>query len=447
LKARDQRAFLKAQIAQKRLPSLSLSLNVPGFPKSNSTVNVFFQSCLQDLKHHFIAHRIDIDENDTVEICDAAGDFYLVPFSINHSNLSEIKQICEDFEENHLLGRFIDVDLNDELGNTVSSGKSKLCFFCREKPAIECRRENAHGFEELRSFMFSEMAEYKRKQREERIAKKLSSLAELAILAEISLTPKPGLVDQLSSGSHSDMNYQTFVDSTSAISPWFEELVREGFDFQNDELTQALPRLRNIGLQMESAMFEATGNINTQKGVIFLMGLSLFACGRLFRQSEQFQIPVFCKIIQDICAGLVEKELTNAAGSGKSHGEKIFRKYGFSGARGEAESGLNTVFDFGLPEIIQAEQLNDESLIKCLLSISANNNDTNILFRSNPDVLSKFKSLCQIALEDFSAENYTAVIDFCRQENISPGGSADLLAVTIFVYSVIQASEQKHFTF
>lgn len=447
LKARDQRAFLKAKIAQIRLPSLSLSLNVPGFPKSNPTVDSFFRSCLYDLKNTFIGHRIDIQENNAVEICDAAGDFYLVPFSMNHFSLTEIKQICEDFEENHPLGRFIDVDLNDELGSTVSSGKSKLCFFCRERPAIECRREKSHSFEELRTFMFSEMAEYGRKQREERIAEKLSSLAQQAIYAEISLTPKPGLVDQLSSGSHSDMCYQTFVDSTTAISPWFSELVCEGFAFQNDDLTQALPRLREIGLRMEAAMLEATGNVNTQKGVIFLMGLSLFACGNLFRRHEYFQVAAFRKIIQDICAGLVENELINVAGSGKSHGEKIFRKYGFGGARGEAESGLATVFNFGLPGLIQAGQLNDEPLIKCLLSIAANNNDTNILFRSNPEVLDRFKRLCQIALADFKPENYAAVIDFCKHQNISPGGSADLLAVTIFVWSVNQASEQKYFIF
>jgi len=447
LEARDQRAFLKSQIAQKGLPCLSLSLNVPGFPKSNPTVNVFFYSCLSDLKLYFIARRIDIQEKDAIEICDAAGDFFLVPFSLNPSSLPEIKQICEAFEENHPLGRFVDVDLNDQQGNSVSSGKSKLCFFCREKPAIECRREKAHDFDQLRSFMFSEMAEYSKKQREESVTNKLSSLAEQAILSEISLTPKPGLVDQLSSGSHTDMNYQTFVDSTMAISPGFGELVCEGFAFQDSDLTLALPRLRNIGLQMESAMFEATGNVNTQKGVIFLMGISLFACGQLFRQNVQFQVPVFRKIIQDICNGLVEKELINTAGSGKSHGEKMFRKYGFSGARGEAETGLATVFDFGLPELIHAGQLNDEALTKCLLSIAANNNDTNILFRSNPEVLNQFKSLCHIALEDFSTENYTAVIDFCKHQNISPGGSADLLAVSIFVWSVIQASEQKHFTF
>jgi len=380
-------------------------------------------------------------------MCNAAGDFYLVPFSMGHSSLPEVKKICEEFEENHSLGRFVDVDLNDEQGNTVSSGKSKLCFFCYEKPAIECRRENVHSVEELRLLMFSEMAVFLGKQRKEQIIKKLSSLAEQAILAEISLTPKPGLVDQLSSGSHSDMNYQTFVDSTAAISRWFGELVREGFAFQNDDLTQALPRLRNIGLQMEADMFEATGNVNTQKGIIFLMGLSLFACGKLFSKNDHFQPDEFRNIIRNVCNDMVKNEMINSTASGKSHGEKIFMKYGFGGARGEAESGLATVFDFGMPQLIRTQQLNDEALFKCLLAIAANNNDTNILFRSNLEVLSTFKQLCRAALEDISTENYSEIIDYCKHQNISPGGSADLLAVTIFVWSVIQASEQNYFTF
>ncbi len=445
LKARDQRAFLKAQIAQKDLPSLSLSLNVPGFPKSNPIVRAFFYSCLSDLKLHLKSLRIDIQENDVVEICDAAGDFYLVPFSMDQFSLTEIKQICEGFEENHPLGRFIDVDLNDQQENTVSSGKSKLCFFCREKPAIECRRKNIHNVEELRLFMFSEMAVFLGEQRKKQIIKELSSLAQQAILAEISLTPKPGLVDRLSSGSHSDMNYQMFVESTEAITFGFGKLVREGFAFQDDDLTKALPRLRNIGLQMESAMFKATGNVNTQKGVIFLMGLSLFACGKLFSQSDRFQAEEFRSVIKGICKDMVRNEMGNPLG--KSHGEKIFLKYGLSGARGEAESGFATVFDFGLPEVIHLKQLNDESMTRCLLAIAANNNDTNIFFRSNPEVLSRFKALCRIALVDFNPTNYDALIDVCKQENISPGGSADLLAVTTFVWSVIQADEQKHFTF
>ena len=290
------------------------------------------------MKITLIAHRIVIVDKEAIEGCDEAGDFLIVPCSSDFS-LMEIKQICEDFEENHPLGRFIDVDLNDPKGNTVSSGKLKLCFFCSEKPAIECRRNNSHSFEQLRSFMFSKMEEYGLKQKEKALAKKLSSLAQKAILSEISLTPKPGLVDKFSNGSHADMNYQTFIDSTSAISPWFGELVREGFAFNDEDLTKALPILRNIGLRMESAMYEATGNINTQKGIIFLMGISLFACGQIYKHNDQFKPEIFRTIISEICKDLVQKEMLSIQ-SGESHGEKIFRRYGFNGARGEAENWI-----------------------------------------------------------------------------------------------------------
>ncbi len=446
MEARDQRAFLKKQIALDGLPSLSLSLNVPGFPKSNPTVKAFFGYCLRDLKFALKANQINLIEGKSLEISDAAGDFYLVPFSPGRLTLKEIKQVCESFEQRHPLGRFIDADLNDEEGVSFSSGKSKLCFFCLERPAIECRRENAHEPEELRSFMFPKMDYYCNQQKEASIIKKLSSLAQQAILFEISLSPKPGLVDKFSNGSHSDMNYQTFIDSTAAISPWFAELVREGYSFRDSDLAKALPLIRNIGLRMESAMYEATQNINTQKGIIFLMGLSLFACGKLFSQSDQFSSEEFRNIIKSVCKDLVAKELTDASKAVKSHGEDIFRQYGFGGARCEAESGFATVFDAGLPQMARVAEFNDVDAIKCFLSIAANNNDTNILYRSNPDVLENFKRLCKKALADFNDQSYSAVIDFCKSENISPGGSADLLSVTIFVWSVIKANGLMRFT-
>lgn len=427
---------MKNQIAQKGSPCLSLSLNIPGFPKSNTSVHSFFSYCLRDLKYALKANSVDIQENESIEICDAAGDFYLVPCSTCGFSMQATKQICENFEQNHPLGRFIDADLNDKFGETVTSGKSKICFFCLERSAIECRRENAHETDELRSFMFPKMDEYCRQNREEVIIKKLSSLAQQAILSEISLTPKPGLVDKFSNGSHIDMNYQTFINSTAAISPWFTELIREGFSFQESDLTNALPLIRNIGLRMESAMYEATGNINSQKGIIFLIGLSLFACGNLFSKNDQFEIETFRTTIKVICKDLVKKELIESSASVKSHGEDIFLKYGFRGARGEAESGFATVFEFGLPQLTGLTELNDEVLIKCFLAIAANNNDTNILYRSNPGVLNEFKTRCKNALEIFNDQYYSRVIDYCKNENISPGGSADLLAVTIFVWSV-----------
>jgi len=442
LEARDHRAFLKKQIALDGLPSLSLSLNVPGFPKSNHTVKAFFRYCLHDLIYALKANQINLIEKDSIEISDAAGDFYLVPCSPGGLTLKVIKQVCENFEQSHPLGRFIDADLNDQDGTSVSSGKSKLCFFCLERPAIECRREKAHEPEELRSFMFPKMDYYCNQQKEASVIKKLSSLAQQAILLEISLTPKPGLVDKFSNGSHADMNYQTFINSTVAISPWFAELVREGFTFSDSDLTKALPLIRNIGLRMESVMYEATRNVNTQKGIIFLVGLSLFACGKLFSQTDQLAIEEFRNIIRGVCKNLVKRELVENSNAGKSHGEDIFLKYGFGGARGEAESGFATVFEFGLPQLKGVTELNDEVLIKTFLAIAANNDDTNILYRSNHDVLENFKKLCKKTLADFNDQSYSAVIDFCKSENISPGGSADLLAVTIFVNSVIKTYGQ-----
>ena len=425
---------MKSQIALKGLPSLSLSLNVPGFPKSNSTVKAFFGCCLQEFKYALKANQVSLIEKDSIEVNDAAGDFYLVPCNLSGFTLKAIKQVCEDFEQNHPLGRFIDADLNDQEGVSFSSGKSKFCFFCLERPAIECRREKAHEPEELRSFMFPKMAYYCRQQREATMIKKLSSFAQQAILSEISLSPKPGLVDKFSNGSHTDMNYQTFVDSTAAISPWFSELVQLGFSYMDNDLTKALPLIRNIGLRMESAMYEATKNVNTQKGIIFLMGLSLFACGKLFIQTDQFSIDEFRRIIQGVCKDLVAKEMTDDSKMMKSHGEDIFHQHGFGGARAEAESGFATVFEFGLPHLEGVAELNDDVLLQTFLAIAANNNDTNILYRSNAEVLSVFKHLCKNAQADFNDQNYSAVIDFCKSENISPGGSADLLAVTIFVH-------------
>ena len=437
MEARDQRALLKSQIALKGLPSLSLTLNIPGFPKSNGIVTTFFGYCLTSFRDFLKAHLVDIIEEEAISCCDPAGDFYLVPCSPGVLSMHNIKKYCEEFEQSHPFGRFIDADLNDHLGNSVSSGESKICFFCLERPAIECRRENAHDHEELRSFMFSKMEAYCREQWQNEIARKLSAFALKAILSEISLTPKPGLVDKYSNGSHTDMNFQTFLDSTTAISTGFPELVHEGFEFSDQDLTKALPLIRKIGLRMESAMFEATNGVNTQKGVIFLMGLSLFACGKLYGKSKHFNSENFRTVLQEICKNLVLNELKGYSSPVKSHGSAVFLKFGFGGAREEAESGFSMIFTFGLPQLSGLSELNDMVLIKCFLAIASNNIDTNILYRSSPEILHDFQKLCKTALDDFNDQNYRAVIEFCKNYNISPGGSADLLAVTIFVWTVI----------
>jgi holo-ACP synthase / triphosphoribosyl-dephospho-CoA synthase len=425
-------------MALKGLPSVSLSLNVPGYPKSNETVKTFFRLCLSDLQFHFRSHRISLLESDAVEQTDEAGDFYISPCSSGSHSISGMKQVCEDFEEKHLLGRFIDVDLTDQAGTPVSSGKAKLCFYCNQRPAQECRRENAHEQEELRTFMFSKMEVFGKQRREQVVCRQLSSLALKSLLYEIALTPKPGLVDRFNQGSHNDMDFRTFLDSSATISGWFADLAKAGFATGPDDLSKALPFIRNIGLQMETAMFSSTCQVNTQKGIIFLMGLSLFACGNLFAGQENFETGRFREKIKCICRGLVDRELENANEPKKTHGEEMYAKYKASGARGEAENGFPIVFDYGLPVLLNFQELNDEAMVRTFLSIAAHNDDTNILFRGGARILQEFKTLSSVALTGFSRDKYEEVIHYCTMKNISPGGSADLLAVTIFIYSVIK---------
>jgi holo-ACP synthase / triphosphoribosyl-dephospho-CoA synthase len=440
LAARDARSLLRKEFSLRNIPSLSLNLNVPGYPKSNEIVNRFFLYCLNDLKVYLTARLIYPDEKEAILKKDEAGDFYIFPFSTNHHALVEIKQICEDFEETHAWGRFIDVDLTDSAGMPVSSGKSKPCFYCNEHPADECRRDKRHETEEVRAFMVSTMRAYCHQQREITIVRNLSSLALQSILTEISLTPKPGLVDKFSNGVHSDMNYGTFLNSTAAISGYFNSLAQAGFAFGETDMTKALPVIRNIGLRMEKSMFESTNNVNTQKGVIFLMGLSLFSSGYLLAHEDEFQIEKFRTIIKNICKDLTKQELENPQRSPVTHGEQIFHKLKFAGARGEAENGFPMVFDFGLPELLRFHELNEQVLLRAFLAISANNADTNILYRSSVDVLNQFRALAQTALE---TNNMDPLADFCMKKRISPGGSADLLAVSIFLYLLMAQSSNK----
>lgn len=439
LEAKEVRADLRRRMATLSQPSVSLSLNIPGFPKSNEVTSQFFSLCLNELKIFLKANLISLSDKESHCGIDAAGDFFLAAVEAPFMTAGEIKTVCETLEEKHTYGRFIDVDVTDERGNMVTSGKSKLCFYCRQRPADVCRHEGAHKTDELRSFIFSRMEGYCRSKFEDDIALKLASLALRAVLTEISLTPKPGLVGPVDNGSHSDMNYQTFIWSTSAISAHFAELVREGLRFSGKDLGKALPVIRNIGLRMEKDMFEATNHINTQKGLIFLLGLSLFTAGLVYRRKGAFHPQVFRQSVKGICSEITRRELVTGKGNQETHGEKAFREYGITGARGEAEAGFPLVFDSGLPALDSYRELNDEALIRTFLAIAAQNNDTNILHRGGMEVLKTFKNLSLHALKDFTPENYRRVIDYCQKENISPGGSADLLVVTIFIHSIIHS--------
>jgi len=418
-----------------------LSLNIPGVPKSTDLTRKFFRTVLAELEIYLASERIFLSSDNKNQFEDTAGEFYIN--SIENLNIDslKIKEITERFEENHSAGRLIDVDIFDVDSQPVSSGKAKKCMVCGKYSAVDCMRSQRHSYEELRETVFSKMEKYLAEKRKESVVKKISSLATKSILYEISLTPKPGLVDFENSGAHSDMNFLTFLDSTAVLAVHFENFAKSGYEFTKT-LNQALPEIRRIGLALEKEMFRETDGVNTQKGAIFLMGLSVFAMSYAFSRNENPTLEEFRQTVREICKNLVSDELQTNQSETKTHGELCFEKYGNAGAgaRFEAENAFPSVFDHALPvfrlyfpftDKFNREKINF-ALRKVLLTLISVNNDSNILYRKGRETAEMLKEKARICLETESGEKYKELCEFCIRENISPGGSADLLAITIF---------------
>ncbi len=217
-------------------------------------------------------------------------------------------------------------------------------------------REANHTYEELREHMDRGIRCYLADRARQRTCKQLAALALKAILYEIAVSPKPGLVGRFEQGAHHDMDYFTFIDSTSVLAGYFEELALSGYMFQGEDLREALPVIRLIGLKMESSMFSATEGVNTQKGLIFLIGLALFSATYVIARDGKFSMARCRETIAAIGANLVQNELMPTAGAEQTHGKACFQRYGSEGGgvRKEVEDGLPSVFEQGLPELKSA---------------------------------------------------------------------------------------------
>jgi len=443
LDAREKRASLRSQFVENNFCTLSLSLNIAGYPKSNLLISTFFTKILSELKPFLLANRIEVQTNKEITSTDEAGDFYIIPFLGALHNAKKLKELCESFESTHLLGRLIDIDIFNEQGEPISSGKKKPCYFCGEFSAVSCMRNKRHTYDEIREKINNEITEYLASKHKEFTINKLTSYASKAILYEISLSPKPGLVSFHDSGSHSDMNFFTFLNSSASLSPFFREFCLLGYQYSG-EYEEALPQIRQIGLRAEKAMFEATNNINTHKGIIFLFGISLFSISKLMSENDGYSDTEFRTIIMQVCNNIVANELVNTANEAITNGEKVYAAYGIigAGARGEVEKGFPSVFHTSqsyFKQNLNSFSLNNQHKIQQilqtgLLHIMTVNNDSNILHRSNLETLTHIQKLAKEAIDNSKA--YTHLYEYCLAKNISPGGSADLLSVSLLLHFV-----------
>lgn len=260
------------------------------------------------------------------------------------------------------------------------------------------------------------------------------TLAARALRIELDLTPKPGLVDRANTGSHQDMDHALFVKSIAAITPWFSAFMQAGQAHAHKPASEQLRLLRPQGIACEQAMLSATHGVNTHKGGIFSLGLLCFAAGRLQGQNRMVSADALCRQVSEICRGLVARELM-ARPQATTAGEKQFHAYGLTGARGEVEQGFITVRRAVLP--FWHQEQGERRLHNALLRLMAANADSNLVSRGGMAGLRYVQDYAAgLLATSWNSDSLQEMDNALMARRLSPGGSADLLAVAYVLASL-----------
>lgn len=439
LEAKEARAARRARmLAEYPGTCVSLSVNIPGAEKDSPRIRALFRHGLSRIEAVLpVAACASVQEK--------AGPHAVLSVIGDAAKVKETACRLEA-ETNH--ARLLDIDVYDPSGAAVSSplrGPGRPCFVC-DNLAVACMREKRHSLAEtmagVERLFVSFFADMSRSISEP--AARYASLGLEAMLHEVASAPSPGLVDPFHSGSHNDMDFFTFQRSSAALAYGLARCAEAGIR-HDGEPGGLLSVLRMIGIEAEKDMFRATGGINTQKGLLFSMGLALGATGLLVRDENPVTPEALGAVLRAMTAGLVAREL---GGEARTAGERMFRAFGISGIRGEIEAGLPSVLKAGLPTLEKSLARGEEcnrALIRTLVALMAEVDDTTILSRSPT-----LESL-RLVQEKARAMHHSGLLDQDSwrdalweldaefvSRNLSPGGSADLLALTWYMHRACQ---------
>ena len=273
--------------------------------------------------------------------------------------------------------------------------------------------------------------------------KNIATLATKALLYEVSISPKAGLVSRLSNGSHKDMDFYTFIDSALSLNNYFSECFVYGQE--NDFYSPSFfKNLRDLGKKAERDMYEATKGINTHKGTIFSMGIIISVLASYLKEADKIDLKVLSEKIKNMCSPLLE-ELENT-NNFSTYGEKAFKNHHLTGARGLALSGYDIALLDGINKLKEFTKILDfeTSCILLLFYYISILDDTNIVNRADFETLKEIQILCKNLYEENSRSlskekirnEMSKLNDIFIEKNISAGGSADLLILTIFIHSI-----------
>ncbi len=429
LDARERRVARQKEMLSGESCLVSFTHNMPGEIKQFPLAEKFFRRGLARLKRSLVRAGIKIlQEKCFIENtgCEA--------FLALGAEPSKIKHITSMLEESSPASRLYDIDVLDADGKKISRGEIDLpprrCIICGREVA-ECAPQRLHSATELSRaaarLMWDDEIDF--------FVEKIAGAAQRALLYEVCVSPKPGLVDRFNNGSHRDMDIFSFVDSACTLRPYFRQCVEFGIENAEIAPEELFQLLRLPGMEAEDAMYAATGGVNVHKGAIFSLGVLCAARGRLWAQGEIADRERMAETVRAMLVDLMEDFRTNV----DSVGRKSFRSTGVMGIRGEAAAGFPSV-EAGLRvfgELLKRGCSVNDAAAAVLLHLICAVEDTNMIKRSSLKRFREIQAQLYASLQDNPAPSLEAISKLDRRficENLSPGGSADMLALTLLFY-------------
>lgn len=414
-------------------------LNIPGTEKVNQVYENVFYKGMERIQEQLEKKKILI-EVQLIQRKTTGYEGYLVV----NGQCRQIKELMVELEETPI-GRLYDIDVLTDANQKISRSDLGLsprrCLICG-RPAHECGRSRKHSVIELKEKIYNLVWE-------EQLYKLVKEEIRQALFDEICTTPKPGLVDREDCGAHRDMNYKLFCKSIEAITGDLGEMFSIGYKWEGD-LNGLFVRIKELGKRTEEKMYIATKGINTHKGSIFTIGILASAAGYSMRIFGNITAEGVCKISQKMTENILQEELEEMKKHlPVSHGEQVYCKYGEKGIRGLAMDGYPLLWKTTVPHMREYTEENKSKNLICvhiLLEIISELTDTNVLSRTSREELWWLQKEAKEILEKGGAFRKNALEEVrklnnkCIRKNISPGGAADLLAATIFLFRMEKLS-------
>lgn len=260
----------------------------------------------------------------------------------------------------------------------------------------------------------------------------IAHLATRALRTELNTTPKPGLVDSRDNGSHTDMDHAIMMRGIRALHPFFVRLALLGYAPQLPPHGEVV----GIGLEAERAMLAATGGVNTHKGALFALGLAVIAAAHAAAHANAMGAnpPAFLSAtIAALAAAFPDTQGTHGSRAKVEASPVATLKSALDNAR----EGYARLFADWLPFYAARRRASDTyAPHRTLLRIMAELDDTNIVHRSSVDTMIQVKMQARQLLNDFSEAGLEAMNRSFIMRNLSPGGSADMLSMVVFLHGV-----------